>query len=364
MDSVSPIGIAALAESGKVLATKRGVEYRSLPSRSILNRCANPRMPFRWTVNPYRGCEIGCHYCYAVYTHKYLGIEDPAQFDSLVFSKEQAKQLLERELARGVEGPIAIGTGTDPYQPAERRFETTRGILEAFSQFSGSTIGITTKSDLILRDLDLLGRIAARNELHVNITITTMDDALARLLEPRAVRPERRIESIRRLRWRGIQAGVFSAPVLPLLTDTQEILGAVAAHAKRADASYWTANPLFLQPAARKRLMPFLEKRFPDLAERYRSHFRRGAYVSPGYREWLAGRVERIRRRHGLASTIPCHDNTGAESLQGNLFDELTAGKALASRGPASETTLDRARGGTELSCESGADLQGPRCAA
>ena len=298
-------GIAALAATGKPLGKKRRVEYRSLPSKSILNRCANPRMPFRWTINPYRGCEIGCHYCYAAYTHKYLGIEDPRRFDSLIFSKERAKEVLRRELERGVKGPIAIGTGTDPYQPAERRFETTRGILEAFSRYSGHTIGITTKSDLVLRDIDLLGMIAARNDLHVSLTVTTMDEALARLLEPRSVRPDKRIEAVRQLRWRGVQAGVFSAPVLPLLTDSDELLGGVAKAAKRADATYWTANPLFLKSAARERMMPFLTAQFPHLAARYQTHYRRGAYVSARYRDWLGVKLERIRRKHGLASQIP-----------------------------------------------------------
>ena len=362
MPGQAPIGIAALAASGKALGAKRQVEYRSLPSKSILNRCANPRMPFRWTVNPYRGCEIGCHYCYAAYTHKYLGIEDPSRFDSLVFSKEQAKELLERELEGGVKGPVAIGTGTDPYQPAERRFETTRGILEAFSQVSGCTIGITTKSDLVLRDLDLLGRIAARNELHVNVTITTMDNGLARLLEPRAVRPDKRIEAVRQLRWRGIQAGVFSAPVLPLLTDTSEILGAVAERAKRADASYWTAHPLFLQTAARERLMPFLDKQFPHLAARYRSHFRRGAYVSPGYRDWLGERVDQIRLRHGLSSTIPCHPEAGG--LQQNLFEQPPESDALPHRGVASAAVPSEAAGGAVRALRGEQPLPSPRCAA
>ena len=298
-------GIAALAASGRTLRKKRRVEYRSLPSKSILNRCANPRMPFRWTINPYRGCEIGCHYCYAAYTHKYLGVEDPSRFDSLIFSKEQAKDLLRRELEKPLEGPIAIGTGTDPYQPAERRFETTRGILEVFSRRSGYSIGITTKSDLVLRDMDLLGKIAAHNDLHVSLTITTMDTALARLLEPRSVRPDKRIETVRSLRWRGVTAGVFSSPVLPLLTDSDEILGHVAEAAKRADASYWSANPLFLTSATRERMMPFLEAQFPHLAARYKQHYRRGAYVSPGYRGWLAAKVERIRSEHRLAGQIP-----------------------------------------------------------
>lgn len=337
-----------MAKNSRTLVKKRTVEYRSLASKSILNRCANPRMPFRWTVNPYRGCEIGCHYCYAVYTHKYLGIEDPTDFTSVVFSKTRARELLERELHRGVEGPIAVGTGTDPYQPAERRLETMRGILEAFSQFSGHSIGITTKSDLVLRDIDLLGSIAARNDLRVNLTITTMDDALARLLEPRAVRPDKRIEAVRQLRWRGIQVGVFSSPVLPLLTDTMEALNAVAEQAKRADSLYWAASPLFLQRAARERMMPFLERQFPHLAARYRSHYRRGAYVSEAYMGWLDKRVSRIRRRHGLGSSIPFRPAASgpARPVQRSLFEEPALLPPSARRGPARATAQDPAVGG------------------
>lgn len=324
-------GIAAQAADGRVLGKKQRVEYRSLPSKSILNRCSNPEMPFRWTVNPYRGCEIGCHYCYAVYTHQYLGIEDTSQFDSLVFSKENAKNLLRRELAKGVSGAIAVGTGTDPYQPAERRFETTRGILEAFAEFSGNVIGITTKSDLILRDIDLLGKIAMSNELHVSVTITTMDDALARALEPRAVRPDRRIEAVRELRWRGIEAGVFSAPVLPLLTDSSELLESVARAAKRADASYWHAHPLFLRSAARQRMVRFLEEQFPHLTARYKAHYRKGAYVSPGYRDWLSAKISQVRDKFGLTGHALARDRKPVVSelaprpVQGNLFEAMAA---------------------------------------
>lgn len=324
-------GIAAQAADGRILGAKQRVEYRSLPSKSILNRCSNPEMPFQWTVNPYRGCEIGCHYCYAVYTHQYLGIDDPSQFASLVFSKENAKNLLRRELAKGVSGAIAVGTGTDPYQPAERRFETTRGVLEAFAEFSGNVIGITTKSDLVLRDLDLLGKIAMRNELHVTVTITTMDNALARALEPRAVRPDKRIEAVRELRWRGIEAGVFSAPVLPLLTDSTELLESVAQAAKRADASYWHAHPLFLRAEARRRMVSFLEEQFPHLTSRYTAHYRRGAYVKPGYRDWLSERICRIRQKHGLSGQIrarepkPVASALAPQPVQGSLFEGMAA---------------------------------------
>lgn len=324
-------GIAAQAAAGRVLGTKKLTEYRSLPSKSILNRCSNPEMPFQWTVNPYRGCEIGCHYCYAVYTHRYLGIDDPSLFDSLVFSKENAKNLLRRELAKGVSGAIAVGTGTDPYQPAERRFETTRGILEAFAEFSGNVIGITTKSDLILRDIDLLGKIAMGNQLHVSVTITTMDDALARALEPRAARPDKRIEAVRELRWRGIEAGVFSTPVLPLLTDSSELLEEVAKAAKRVDASYWHAHPLFLKSAARQRMVSFLDEQFPHLTARYKAHYRKGAYVSPGYRDWLSAKICRIREQHGLTGQVlargrkPVVSELAPLPLQGSLFEGVAA---------------------------------------
>ena len=320
-------GIAAQAAQGRSLGLKRAVEYRSLPSKSILNRCSNPKMPFRWTINPYRGCEIDCRYCYAPYTHRYLGIDDPSGFGSLVFSKENARSLLIRDLSKSVRGPIAIGTSTDPYQPGERRFETTRGILQAFALFGGHTIGITTKSDLILRDIDLLGKIAIRNTLHVNLTVTTMDPALARQLEPRSVVPARRIEAVRELRWRGISAGVFSAPVLPLLTDSLESLGGVARAARRAGALWWHAHPLFLRPAARERMLPFLETEYPGVAERYRRHYRAGAYTSTAYRKWLASRISEIRRCHGLAAETP--ERASAEpkgtGVQRGLFSDKAA---------------------------------------
>lgn len=322
-------GIAAQAARGRPLGRKRRVEYRSLPSKSLLNRCANPRMPFRWTINPYRGCEIGCHYCYAAYTHAYLGLEDARLFDSVIFAKEEAGEILARELRRGVSGPIAIGTSTDPYQPAETRFGTTRGILEVFASSSGHQIGITTKSDLILRDLDLLGAIASRNELHVNVTVTTMDRELARLLEPRAVRPDKRIEAVRQLRWRCVSAGVFCAPVLPGITDSDEILGAVARAAKRADASYWGGHALFLRPEARERFMPVLEAEFPHLASRYRARFGQSAYVSSAYRAWLAAKLDRIGRQHRLSGRFPgrCEERglaaEPARPTQRSLFDRL-----------------------------------------
>src|SRR5215468_300379 len=143
----------------------RGVEFVEMPVRQILNRCTSPRMPFRWTINPYRGCEFGCVYCYARYTHEFLELRDPMDFERRIFVKRMAARVLAHTMARTPVGddPIAIGTATDPYQPAEKKFELTRSILEVLSQPGGLRLSITTKSALIVRDLDLLSAINARS---------------------------------------------------------------------------------------------------------------------------------------------------------------------------------------------------------
>lgn len=187
------VGLARVAAQSPVLSRKRKVEYFSLAAQSLLNRCSSPRLPFTWTINPYRGCEFGCQYCYARYTHEYMGMEDPAEFEEKIYSKERAGEILQKELSKASGGAIAIGTATDPYQPAERIFQTTRGILRTLAGFRGLRVSITTKSDLIRRDLGLLQEIARHNDLQVNVTITTLREDLARCLEPRAPRPNLRL---------------------------------------------------------------------------------------------------------------------------------------------------------------------------
>src|SRR6202046_3190914 len=202
------VGMARLAASSPCADTKRGTEYFLLPVRSILNRCDSERVPFRWTVNPYRGCEFGCKYCYARYTHEYMDI-DGGEFESKIYVKKDAGALVELDLStEKIWGEhIAIGTATDPYQPAEREFGATRTILEKMALREGLSLSITTKSDQVVRDIDLLRRIAERSSITVNLSITTLRMRLARLLEPRAPRPDLRLEAVRKLREAGISAG-------------------------------------------------------------------------------------------------------------------------------------------------------------
>ena len=178
------IGIARLASQGESLREGHDVEYFTLPAKSLLNRCvSNRNLPFTWTINPYRGCEFACKYCYARYTHEFMEMRDGAEFEQKIYVKQHTADLLRRELRRVKPGEaIALGTATDPYQPAERRYEVTRSILEEFARHRGFELGIVTKSNLIVRDLDLLRAVAQNNALSIHLTVTTLNVDLARIL--------------------------------------------------------------------------------------------------------------------------------------------------------------------------------------
>jgi DNA repair photolyase len=295
-------GIARLAASSPRAEAKRGTEYFLLPAKSILNRCDSPRMPFRWTVNPYRGCEFGCQYCYARYTHEFMEL-DGEDFERKIFVKRDAGELFERDLARKrVWGEhIAIGTATDPYQPAENDFAATRAILERIAERDGLSLSITTKSNRIVRDLDLLRSIAERSELFINITITTLRPRLARLLEPRAPLPSLRLDAVRRLRDARLAVGVNAMPILPGLTDRPDDLDALARAAKEAGAQWIAGGVLFLMQSAQKPFLRFIERKFPRLAGQYRSWYGRQAYPPEHYQREISKRMVELRKKYGLA---------------------------------------------------------------
>jgi len=316
------VGIARLAATSPRLEAKSQVEYFELESRSILNRCSSPRMPFPWTINPYRGCEFGCQYCYARYTHEFMGLEDPSLFENKIYAKARAAELLRRELRLHPEGEIALGTSTDPYQPAERRYRITRSLLEVFAGECGRRLGITTKSNLVERDIDVLLEVARRNALSINMTVTTTDPALARKLEPRAPRPDLRLAAVSRLAQAGLSVGVFASPILPGITDSESSLDAVARAAKEAGAGYLRSGLVFLMPSAQKQFFPFLDQQFPALAPRYRARFQANPYLRGEYAEMIRRRVARIRERHGLPSAPPdLAPDPAAEQEQLALFD-------------------------------------------
>jgi len=303
----APKGIERMAREATVLVEKRQADYLRIDARSILNRCSSERMPFAWTINPYRGCEFGCRYCYARYTHEFMGLTRWEDFEEKIYLKRDAARTLERELAsarlRGQS--IALGTATDPYQAAERRFRVTRSLLAVMVRARGLSLSITTKSDLITRDIDLLRRIAFRNSVHVNMTVTTLDRRLARLLEFRAPTPDLRLAALRALREAGLPAGVTVSPVLPDITDAPANLESVIAAAQEHGATYLFWNVLFLKPSAQAAFFPFLEQHFPHLATRYAVRFARSAFLSRAYKDRIAHLIGELKRQYGFSDQTP-----------------------------------------------------------
>jgi DNA repair photolyase len=301
-DAPRLIGIARSAAESEQLEAKRRVQYFELRTRSFITHCISKRaMPFEWTINPYRGCEFGCKYCYARYTHEFMELRDPVQFETLIYAKEWSETAFRDELHRiPHDEHIAIGTATDPYQPAERRFGITRKILKVFGGGSGRSLSITTKSDAAARDADVLAAISRRNAISVNMTVTTMDEDLARLLEPFAPRPTLRIAAVRKLTEAGINCNVFCCPVMPLINDSERSIERVAEAAAEAGASWFMGNPLFLKPCSKQVFLSFIEERFPKLARRYRERYEKSAFLKGDYPEVIKERIAKAREKFGL----------------------------------------------------------------
>ena len=287
------------------------VEFRTIQARSILSRVNSKRqLLLDYSINPYRGCEFGCKYCYARYTHEFLAPKEqgptshlsaPEAFERVIFLKQNAAWLIEQELSKiDPRMFLAIGTATDPYQPIERRARITRSILEVFAHREGYQLGIVTKSNLILRDIDLLQRISANNSLTVHFTITTPDAALARKLEPRAPRPDLRFAAVHRLREQGIAAGVFCSPVMPGINDAPRQIDRMARLASEAGALFFSANPLFLKSCSRATYFGFLRQHFPQLVPDYEKRFATADFAAPNYRRELSATVKDACRRYGL----------------------------------------------------------------
>ena len=235
-------------------------------TRKIITRNESPDISFDRSINPYRGCEHGCVYCFARPTHAYLGLSPGLDFETKLFMKPDAPALLERELSAPSYSPrtIAIGTNTDPYQPIERQYEIMRGILQVLER-AGHPVGIVTKSSLILRDLDILSRMAERRLVKVALSVTTLDPKLARIMEPRAATPARRLEALRQLSAAGVPTSVMVAPVIPAINDTEieRILDAAAAAGVKGAGYVLLRLPLEVSELFRE----WLTEHFPD---RYR----------------------------------------------------------------------------------------------
>jgi DNA repair photolyase len=299
-------------------------EYRPLEVRSILGKTTSRRgLPFSHAINPYRGCEFGCRYCYARYTHEFLELRSPEEFEQKIYFKENGAWLLEQELRRLKPGTeIALGTATDPYQPLERKRLITRSLLEVFARHEGFSLGIVTKSTLIARDVDLLKEIAGKHKLTVHLTVTTVNAKLARKLEPRAPRPDLRIRTVAELRQAGLRAGVLCSPLMPGINDSRSSIAAVARAAAGADASFFAAGALFLKPCSRPTFFAFVRDHFPEQLAAYERRYGQSAFVSAEYKNRVAEQVDSVCReyklgkRYGEAQATLAPERKSVESVE------------------------------------------------
>lgn len=295
-------GLARRAAQSPRLGGHGRVGYFALEVRSALNRESSGRMPFAWTLNPYRGCEFGCKYCYARYTHEFLELWDGRDFERKIFAKPHVPELLRAELraAKDRGWRIALGTATDPYQPAERDYQITRRLLEVVAEFQGLDFSLTTKSVLILRDLDLLRLISGKHCFRVHLTVITTDERLACRLEPKAPPSAKRLEAVAMLASAGIRVSVMAMPLLPALNDSPDALEELARAAAQAGAQALYGHPLSLTPSTLRQFMPWLEREYPQLVPRYRRLYTRSAYLNGEYKERMAKLLADLRARYRL----------------------------------------------------------------
>lgn len=297
----------------------RGTRFIAIQSRSVLNSATATNMAF-WSINPYIGCEFGCAYCYARDTHRWA-VERAANqlnpaaaaaeaeamspvdaFERRILVKRNAAALLAHTLkpSRLHGQSLIIGTATDPYQPAERRFGVTRSLLETLLNYRGVKLGIITKSPLIARDTDLLVALSQQHTVTVNLSLASFDAALLRRLEPRTPTPRARLRAMLKLTGAGVRVGLLIAPILPGITDGRNALRALMMAAKACGATWIAGLPLRMGAATRRTLFPWMARERPDLALRYQRHYAQRQAVSHAYDDALRRRLRSLQMELGM----------------------------------------------------------------
>jgi len=291
----------------------RGITFYEVHARSIINRVPDAsRVPFRWTINPYRGCSHACAYCFARNTHTYLDMDAGHDFDSRIVVKVNAPALARKELAspRWQREHVAMGTNVDCYQRAEGRYRLMPGIIGALRD-AANPFSILTKGTLILRDTELLAQAAEVTDVGLNVSVGFVDQDLSRSVEPGTPSPQRRIEACATLNGRGLRCGVLMGPVLPFLTDSPAQLGATVRLAAQAGAAHVTPIVLHLRPGAREWFLRWLGEHFPELTDSYRRLYGAGAYAPKAYQQQIAEQVRDLALRHGVGQASPRQARSG-----------------------------------------------------
>ena len=300
-----------LFEQGAVVRTFdtpefRGMTFYEVRAKSIINRVPDASyVPFRWSINPYRGCGHQCLYCFARKTHTYLDLDYGKDFDTKVVVKVNGPELLRKELAapRWESEHIAMGTNVDPYQRAEGKYRLMRGIIEALRDFA-NPFSILTKGTLILRDLDLLRQCAEITDVGTNFSVGSVDPDLWRAVEPGTPSPPRRLDAVRKLNEAGVSCGVLMAPILPFLSDDDDRLEETVRAIAEAGADHVAPIVLHLRKGgSREWWMAWLSEHHPELVPRYRELYGTGAYAPKDYQRAVGDRVHALARRFGIGRT-------------------------------------------------------------
>ena len=274
------------------------VRYDEIQATTVLNRVRG--MGFGWSLNPYQGCAHGCHYCFARRYHFIRDLDPGEDFSGTVYVKLNAPEVLRRELSRASwkYETVAVGTATDPYQPIEGKYRLTRRCLEVFCA-KANPINLVTKGTLVVRDQDVLAELAHRAGCTVCFSMTTLDDELARRLEPGTPPPRKRLQAMERLSLAGVNAGVLLAPVIPGITDSDGNLEEVVRGAAEHGARFLEANTLFLKEGTKEHFLGFLERDYPRLREPYRLLYP-GAFAPWDIENGLQERISHLKRIYGL----------------------------------------------------------------
>jgi len=285
----------------------RGMTFYEVQAKSVVNRVPEAsRMPFRWTINPYRGCQHACRYCYARQSHSYLELDTGTDFDTKVVVKVNAPELTRKKMASASwQGEhIAMGTNVDCYQRAEGRYQLMPGIIGALKD-AANPFSILTKGTLILRDIDLLAEAAEVTDVGLNVSVGFIDKELWRSVEPGTPAPARRLEACATLNERGLRCGVLMGPVVPFLSDSPAQLDAAVSQIAAAGATHVMPIVLHLRPGTREWFFGWLRAYHPGLVGRYLELYGRGAYVPKAYQDRITGQVRELAQGLGIGRPRP-----------------------------------------------------------
>lgn len=278
-----------------------GIVFEEIECKTIVNSTNTPSFGFRWSINPYRGCQHACVYCFARGTHQYLGYDAGRDFESRIVVKTNAAEVLRQQMSKPSWKAelIVLGTACDPYQQAEMKYGITRKILEVMLEFR-QPVHMLTKAASVTRDLGLWSRLAQVTDGQIAFSIPTLDEAIWKKMEPGTAKPIKRFEALRELTAAGVPCGVMIAPIIPGLTDDEAHLEEVVRAAKAHGARFIAPNVLNLKPGSKEWFMPALREAYPHLTPRYEKYYR-GAYAPKEYTQQVLAKVSELRERYGFS---------------------------------------------------------------